>query len=423
MFVLETKVKPKPSQIQAIDEAIRTAKFVRNKALRYWMDNRGVGKTEIFRDNTRLRKEFKFVKDLNSHACQTAVERTLKAINKFSDNCRKQVPGKKGYPKFKKHSRSVEYKVSGWKLSKDRKRITFTDKKGIGELKLIGTRDLNYYQIEQIKRVRILRRADGYYVQFMVNLDPRDTVKPLIPSRRAIGIDVGLKEFYADSDGHLEPIPRFYRKAERKLNRANRQKSKKYRKGKKQSRNYHKARKGYARKHLRVSRQREEYCKRLAYCVIQSNDLIAYELRQQGRSLDLNVKGMVKNRKLAKSLNDAGWSTFRKWLEYFGYKYGKVTVAVPPHNTSQNCSNCGEKVKKSLSTRTHICPDCGYTEDRDVNAAINILQRGLSTVGHTGTLYASLRPRYRGWGDLPSSLVGAILLGYGESMNQESHVL
>lgn len=164
MFIYEYKVNPKPQQIIAINEAIRTSQFVRNKVLRFWMDNRGVGKTEMFRYNTLLRKEFKFVEDLNSHACQTAVERVLRAVNRFYDNCKKQIPPaskplasaggdlqescgrKKGYPKFKKHSRSVEYKVSGWKLSDNRKHITFTDKKGIGDFKLIGSRDLNFYQ-------------------------------------------------------------------------------------------------------------------------------------------------------------------------------------------------------------------------------------------------------------------------------------
>jgi len=137
--------------------------------------------------------------------------------------------------------------------------------------------------------------------------------------------------------------------------------------------------------------------------VIQSNDLVAYE--------DLNVKGMVKNQRLAKSINDAAWSNFRQWLEYFGFKYGKATIAVPPRNTSQNCSSCGKKVQKSLSTRTHICPDCGYVEDRDINAAINILKIGLSTLGHSGS---------KAWGDLPSGLVGEILPCDGESVNQES---
>ena len=375
MFVYSFKIKPKPQQVTAISEAIRTYQFVRNKVLRYWMDNRGVGKTEMFRYNTLLRKEFKFVEDLNSHACQTAVERVLKAVNRFYANCRKQVKGKKGYPKFKKNTRSLEYKVSGWKLSDDRKYITFTDKKDIGTFKLIGSRDLNFYQLNQIKRVRILHRADGYYVQFCVQLDPRDTVKPLTPSQKAVGIDVGIKYFLADSRGSIEHNPQFYRKGERQLNRLNRNKSKKYKKGKPQSQNYHKARVRYAIKHLKVSRQREEFVKRVALRLIQSNDLVAYE--------NLNVKGMVKNRHLAKSITDAGWSLFRRWLDYFGYKYGKLTIAVAPHNTSQNCSNCGEKVQKSLSTRTHICNNCGYIEDRDINAAINILQKGLSTVGHT----------------------------------------
>ncbi|MCZ8188660.1 MAG: transposase [Microcystis sp. LE19-338.1B] len=404
MFVLEYKVKPKPNQIEAINEAIRTTQFVRNKVLRYWMDNPGVGKTELFRYNTALRKEFKFVDDLNSHACQTAVERTLRAITRFYDNCQNKVKGKKNYPKFKKHSRSVEYKVSGWKLSKDKRHITFTDKKGIGTLKLIGSRDINYYQPDQIKRVRILNRADGYYVQFCIKLDPRDTVKPLTPSQKATGIDVGLKFFLVDSEGHQIDCPNYYRKAEKQLNRLNRKKSKKYRKGKKQSRNYHKARKRYARKHLRVSRQREEFVKSVALRLVKSNDLIA--------QVNLNIKGMVKNRHLAKSITDAGWSVFRQWLEYFGDKYCKLTIAVSPHNTSQNCSNCGQKVQKSLSTRTHVCPHCGYTDCRDRNAALNILQKGLSSVGRTQTLNAS--------GEIPSWLVGEILLANGDSMNEES---
>ena len=180
VFVYEFKVKPKPQQISAISEAIRTYQFVRNKVLRYWMDNRGVGKTEMFRYNTLLRKEFKFVEDLNSHACQTAVERVLKAVNRFYANCNNKVPGKKGYPRFKRNTRSLEYKVSGWKLSSDKKYITFTDKKEIGTFKLIGSRDLKFYQLSQIKRVRIVRRADGNYVQFSVQLDPRDQGKRIL---------------------------------------------------------------------------------------------------------------------------------------------------------------------------------------------------------------------------------------------------
>ena len=164
-MLLEYKVKPKPAQIQAIEEAIRTTQFVRNKVLRFWMDNRGVSKTEMFRHNTKLRGEYSFVKELNSHACQTAVERVLRAVNRFFENCRQNIPGKKGYPCFKHNTRSVEYKVSGWKLSDCRKRITFTDKKNIGTLKLIGSRDIRFYRPEQTKRVRILRRSSGWFLR------------------------------------------------------------------------------------------------------------------------------------------------------------------------------------------------------------------------------------------------------------------
>ncbi|MBW4448095.1 MAG: transposase [Spirirestis rafaelensis WJT71-NPBG6] len=391
MIIYEFKVKGKDLQYRAIDDAIRTSQFIQNKCLRQWMDIKGLSKHDLNKYCAVLAAEFPFASELNSMARQSAAERAWSAISRFYDNCKKKVKGKKGFPKFKNNCRSVEYKTSGWALSESRKLITFRDKKGIGTLKLKGTYDLNYYDIKQIKRVRLVRRSNGYYAQFAIDVDLRIETQP---TNQIVGIDLGLKYFIADSKGNVEPSPKFYRKSEKQLNRANRSYSKKYDAAKNKAKqclssNYHKARNRYARKHLRVSRQRKEYCKRVAHSVIQSNDLVAYE--------DLNVKNMVKNRHLAKSISDAGWSTFRQWLEYFGHKYGKVTVAVPPHNTSQNCSNCGLKVKKSLSTRTHVCPHCGYVEDRDVNASINILRLGLTTVGHTGS-YA--------WGDLPSWAVG-----------------
>jgi putative transposase len=149
--------------------------------------------------------------------------------------------------------------------------------------------------------------------------------------------------------------------------------------------------------------------------------VIAYE--------DLRIKNLVKNHCFAKSINDAAWYQFREWIEYFGVKFGVLTIAVPPQYTSQSCSSCGETVKKSLSTRTHICK-CGCVLDRDCgrqshavsrdfksrercdeNAAINILKKGLSTVGHTGT---------QAWGENASTLMEEILSKQAISVNQES---
>ncbi len=403
MIVLEFKARGKTTQYAAIDEAIRTAQFVRNKCIRFWMDNIGVGQKELYRYNTALRAEFPFAKALNSHACQVAVERAYTSIARFYDNCKKSTPGKKGYPKFKKNCRSVEYKVSGWKLSETRKQITFTDKVGIGKLKLKGSWDLNFYQIDQIKRVRLVCRADGYYVQFLIGVEGKVKAQP---TGKTIGLDVGIKEFYTDSNGHTEPNPRFYRAGEKRLKFRQRRVSRKI----KGSANRKKAINKLRRVHLKISRQREEHAKKVARCVIQSNDLVAYE--------DLRIKNLAKNHCLAKSINDAGWYQFRKWLEYFGTKFGRVTVAVNPAYTSQECSNCGAIVKKSLSMRTHVC-QCGFVLNRDWNAAINILNLALGTTGHVGTWI--LNPNASG--DSTSTLIGAILSEQVGSMNEESPTL
>ncbi len=222
--------------------------------------------------------------------------------------------------------------------------------------------------------MRVVRRADGYYVQFALDVE---RVEKREPMGKNIGLDVGLSHFYTDSDGQTVENPRHLRKSEKALKRL----SRRLFKTQKGSNNRAKARNRLSRKHLKVSRQRKNFAVKLARCVIQSNDLVAYE--------DLMVRNMVKNRKLSKSISDAAWSAFRNWLEYFGKVFGAVTVAVPPHYTSQNCSNCGEEVKKSLSTRTHKCHHCGFVLDRDWNAAINILELALRSVGHTGTLNVS----------------------------------
>ncbi|MBD2483617.1 RNA-guided endonuclease TnpB family protein [Planktothrix sp. FACHB-1365] len=294
MIVLEYKVKGKPNQYQAIDQVIRTTQFVRNKAIRYWMDNSRELKIDKFALNkysTTLRKEFSFVNDLNSMAVQSAAERGWAAISRFYDNCQKKISGKKGYPKFQK---------------------------------------------------------------------------------------VGIESFYTDSNGYQEPNPKFLRKMETSIKKSQRQIYKKV----KGSSGRRKARKVYAKKHLKVSRQRNEHAKRIARNVCTSNDVVAYVGVACAKRIDLSVRNLVKNHCLAKSISDASWYLFRQWIEYFAAKFDKLAIPVPPHYTSQKCSNCGGIVKKSLSTRTHIC-NCGCELHRDTNAAINILNSAKNREGHS----------------------------------------
>ena len=198
MLVFEFKAYGKQSQFNAVDEEIRTAKFIRNSCLRYWMDNKKVGRYDLNKYCAVLARDFPFADELNSMARQSSAERAWSAISRFYDNYKKGIPGKKGYPQFQKDCRSVEYKTSGPKLADGRKSINFIDKKGIGRLKLKGTRDLHFYSLGQIKRVRLVKRADGVYVQFCVDVDRKQKTEP---SGTTIGLDVGLKEYYTDSNG------------------------------------------------------------------------------------------------------------------------------------------------------------------------------------------------------------------------------
>src|SRR5215831_18842221 len=351
MLTLDYKLDGTAAQYAAIDEGIRTVQFIRNKCLRAWMDRLPEGKTfEAMSGYTAvLAQEFAFAGRLGSQARQASAGRAWSAVSRFYDNCKKHIPGKKGYPKFQHDCRSIEYKeTAGWSLAPDGKHITFSDGVGIGTLRLIGTRvkpgdqQANQplrspaaYALPTIKRVRIVRRADGYICQFCIAVC---RVKAHENTGVERGIDVGLNAYYTDSEGQKVENPRFFRKAERKVAQVQRQVSRKSvrhkksekrnvsrkhnrdRKGQavlkqprqlhqhwhthpknrqtirrnqrphqvtrpvvnqnsppapgKQSHSYQKARKRLARAHLKVQRQREDFARKQASTLVTSSELL-----------------------------------------------------------------------------------------------------------------------------------------------------
>ncbi|HEX6477638.1 MAG TPA: transposase [Ktedonobacteraceae bacterium] len=381
MLIYEYKLDGHQQQYQAIDEAIRIVQFIRNKCLRKWMDGRGVSKNDLQCYCAVLAREYSFASFLNSQSRQVAADRAWAAISRFYENCKNHKPGKKGYPRFQHDNRSVEYKTTGWKLDPDGKHITFTDGCGIGRLRLVGNKKqaVVTFPVKQIKRVRLVKRADGYYCQLAAQAERR--IEHTL-SDRAVGIDVGLKSYYTDSDGMSVANPRYFRKAEPRLKRLHRRLSR----TQKGSANRTKARKQLAKAYLKVRRQREDFARKQANALVSSSDFLAYE--------DLKIRNLVRNRHLSKSISDASWGTFLQWVKYYGSLHQIPVMAVPAQFTTQECSACGTRVKKSLSVRTHICPQCGLILDRDENAAVNILHAGLTilflmafagTVGQTGT--------------------------------------
>src|SRR5260370_8489217 len=257
MLIYEYKLQGSKAQDAALDEAIRITQFIRNKCLRLWMDTRGTNKNDLQCYCSTLAKAYPFAAHLNSQARQAAADRAWFAISRFYDNCRNHKPGKKGYPRFQHDNRSAEYKTTGWKLEPDGKHLTFTDGCGIGRLRLVGNpnHQTEAFPLKQIKRVRIVKRADGYYCQFSVQAERRIEH---VPTGAQVGIDVGLKEFYTDSNGNTVANPRFAAAAEKKLKRLHRRLTR----TQKKSANRTKARQKLSKAYLKVRDQPENLARR-----------------------------------------------------------------------------------------------------------------------------------------------------------------
>jgi len=209
MLIFEYKLAGTKRQYEAIDEAIRIVQFIRNKCLRLWMDTRGTIRNDLQCYCAVLAEDYPFANHLNSQARQVGADRAWAAISRFYDNCKNHKPDRKGYPKFQHDNRSVEYKQTGWKLEPDGRHLTFTDGCGIGRLRLVGNpgQQIESFPSKQIKRVRIVRRADGYSIQFSVQAERKIEH---VPTGKHVGIDVGLKAYYTDSEGKTVDNPRHH---------------------------------------------------------------------------------------------------------------------------------------------------------------------------------------------------------------------
>jgi putative transposase len=215
----------------------------------------------------------------------------------------------------------------------------------------------------------LVKRADGHwYVLIVCELPAASDLSHPADDRPAIGIDVGLKVFLADSDGGMVENPRFFRTSQAALRRKQRRLSAR----KKGSRRRRKMARSTAQAHLKIERQRRDFHFKTAKRYADAYQTIVVE--------DLNIRGLART-KLAKSILDAAWGAFLFILTYKAESAGGQVVRINPRFTTQKCSKCGELVTKSLSVRTHICPSCGYVADRDVNAAQNILKAGAPPSG------------------------------------------
>ncbi|WP_053958342.1 RNA-guided endonuclease InsQ/TnpB family protein [Sulfobacillus thermosulfidooxidans] len=301
---------------------------------------------------TERKKYIPALKQVHSQVLQDVVKRLDKAFQAFFR--RVKTGEKPGYPRFKSVSRynSFTYPQGGYSINGNRLVLS-----KIGEVKI----KLHRQPQGKIKMCTVVVKNGKYYACLSCEVEPN-----ILPeSHKTVGIDLGVKHLAITSDGEFYEHPRFLRESERKLRKKQRSVSRK----KKGSSRRRKAIRELAKVHEHIANQRRDYAHKVSRRLVNGYGLMAFE--------NLNVQGMVKNHHLAKSIVDASWNQLVQYTTYKAEEAGRRVVLVDPKNTSQLCSNCGEIVPKKLSDRVHRCEHCGYVQDRDINAAQNILKRAL----------------------------------------------
>ena len=358
------KLKPTPQPEQALAFVMRRCRELYNAALQERRDAwQNCGTSITVASQSAQLPEIKEVRpeyrDIHSQVLQDVLTRLDRAFQAFFRRVKAgEVPG---YPRFQGSNRynSFTYKQFGNGATLDNGFLVLSK---IGRIGVRWSRPLEGTP----KTVTISREADGWYACISCTEVP---TKPLPPTSQETGIDVGLKVFLITADGEIVENPRHYRKAEKQLATAHRRVSRRQ----KGSNRRKKAVALLKRKHQKVQRQRRTFQHKTALALLRQYEVIYLE--------DLQVRNLLRNPYLAKSISDAAWYQFRTILTFKAACAGKRVVTVPAQYTSQDCSGCGERVLKSLSVRTHVCPCCGLVLDRDENAALNILQLGRQRSG------------------------------------------
>ena len=314
-----------------------------------------------------LKKKRPELKKVYSQTLQSVVRRLDKAFQNFFRRIEEKKSGKRqkaGYPRFKGRWRydSFVYPQSGFELRNNRLNLS-----KIGSLKI-----KLHQEIEgNVKTLTIKRtRTKKWYACFSVETSKELPKKKEI--KQMIGIDVGLTSFLTTDKSEKIDNPRYLKESEQNLSKIQRWHSRK----KLKSNNRSKSRLKVAKIHERITNQRLDFLHKLSYKLVNSFQFIAFE--------KLNIKGMTKNKYLSKSIVDASWNRFLQMLVYKAAEAGVWAVGINSKNTTQTCSGCKNTVPKTLAQRIHKCSNCGLFIDRDINAARNILQLALNTVGTTG---------------------------------------
>jgi putative transposase len=364
MKTFKYRLHPSKSQRTQLIHTLEVCRWVYNETLATrkmaWEQE---GKPLSLYDTNKLltvwKRNHPELKGMHSQVLQNVQERVDLAFKAFFR--RVQAGEKPGYPRFRGYGRydSFTFKQSGFKLGDNGLRLS-----KIGTVKILQHRPI----AGRIKTLTIQRDVIGnWYASFTCEVEP----EPLPVNDLAVGVDMGLESYATLSTGEKVPNPRFFRRHEEEMAKAQRKLSK----ADKGTPERAKRRRAVQHIHQRIANRRKDFAHQLSREWVDRFGRIVFE--------KLAEKNMLRNHCLAKSISDAAWNQLIAYATYKAENAGRVVVVVDPRNTSRQCSCCGTLVEKSLSVRVHACPVCGLSMDRDQNAAINILGLGLQSLGIT----------------------------------------
>ena len=356
------RIYPTQAQANTLKTWLGACRNIYNQALawrKHAYEQKGKPVSYIQQANalTPLRGGSPFWSSLHSDALQDTLRRLDKAYKAFFRRVKKGE--KPGFPRFKSKGRyrSMTYSHLSVKLIRSaRGRLAHVIIPKIGQVKIRLHRPL---PDGRIKTLTIQHKASGWYASICVQVPD----VPKVEVVTAVGVDVGLKSFLTTSDGEKVDNPRHLRQAEKNLKRKQHNISRRKKTSNRRKKFVHEL----ALQHEHIANQRKDFHGKTAHQLYLRYDAVVVE--------NLQIRNMVKNHHLAKSISDAAWGNFISTLASKAENAGLHLLKVSPHGTSQACSGCGETVKKSLAVRIHRCNSCGLVLDRDHNAAINILNR------------------------------------------------